>query len=198
MARTFEQFNQDYAFKEWQREMNEPIKKNPVFTFIFYFTLIVAVLASAIFAKPGSSVFGYSYRSILTNSMASEMPPGTFVLTKFMKNPAEIKVGDDITFFMSDTKIVTHRVIAIHENYEDSGMTGFETQGIDNPKPDDDIVYEGNVIGKVIWRVRYLGAILQTIADQWLYVAGGVLLLFTIIYLLGVVFKKEKPKQNMS
>ena len=193
MAQTFDEFNREYAYKEWQREMNEPIQRNPAFTFIFYFTLIVMVLASAIFAKPGSSIFGYSYRSILTNSMASEMPPGTLVLTKFMKNPAEIRIGDDITFFMTEDKIVTHRVIAVHENYDDSGMYGFQTQGIDNPSPDKDIVFDGNVVGKVVWHVRYLGAILQTISDHWLYVAGGILLLFSFAYVVGILLRKEKP-----
>ena len=195
-ARTLTQVNRDYGCHCYIEESSTKPKSNPVTTFFFYFVLIAFVLAVFVFAKPGSGFFGYSYRSILTGSMRSEMPPGTLVLTKFMKNPAEIRVGDDITFFMNETKIVTHRVIAVHENYDDSGLTGFETQGIDNEKPDKEIVYEGNVIGKVIWHVRYVGAILQTIADQWLYVAGGILLLFSIIYLLGIVFIKEKPQRQ--
>ena len=192
-ARTLMQVNQEYGYHLYIEESKIKSRSNPVTTFFFYFVLIAMVLAAAIFAKPGSSVFGYSYRSILTDSMRSEMPPGTMVLTKHIKDPAEIKVGDDITFFMSESKIVTHRVIAVHENYDDSGMYGFQTQGIDNPAPDDEIVFDGNVIGKVVWHVRTLGAILQTISDHWLYVAGGILLLFSFAYTLGVLFKKEKP-----
>ena len=195
-ARTLTQVNRDYGYHLYIEESSAKPKSNPVTTFFFYFVLIAFVLAVFVFAKPGSSFFGYSYRSILTDSMRSEMPPGTLVLTKFMKNPAEIRIGDDITFFMTEDKIVTHRVIAVHENYDDSGMYGFQTQGIDNPSPDKDIVFDGNVIGKVIWHVRYVGAILQTISDHWLYVAGGILLLFSIIYLLGIVFRKEKPRSN--
>jgi hypothetical protein len=42
-------------------------------------------------------------------------------------------------------------------------MRGFQTQGVNNQRPDDDIVYEKNVLGKVVVVLPQLGTLIMTL-----------------------------------
>ena len=116
--------------------------------------------------------------------MQSEIPQGSFILVKAV-DPTTLKVGDDITYFENESKVVTHRIIDISIDYEDSGQLGFHTKGVDNPAPDDYVTYEGNVIGKVIWHVPYLGFGLELVAGH-LFIAVGI---FVVLFIIAVLLK---------
>lgn len=139
--------------------------------FLFYFVILSAVLIAFLLSTTTESprtFFGYSYFQILTSSMQSEIPKGSIVITMRV-DENDIHVGDDITYITYDNTIITHRVINVIEDYENSGGRGFQTQGVDNNVPDRDIVYANNVIGKVIFFSPKVGTILNTIKENvWL------------------------------
>jgi signal peptidase len=85
---------------------------------------------------------------VKTESMEPEIPKSAIVTVKKVP-PTEIKVGDDITFFISENVTATHRVLTITEDYNGSGKYAFETKGIANISPDGFIV-EDDVVGKVV------------------------------------------------
>lgn len=168
---------------------------------IFYVTLVIAVAVAFFYSTNQSGVknfFGYSYFTVLTTSMQSEIPKGSLIITKHMDSSI-INIGDDITYLRSDGSTVTHRVVEIYDNYENSGARGFQTKGIDNPEADENIVYAANVVGVVIFSVDNLGLVFSFIANNlWLVFAiFGILLILS--FSLKVFFdtkKEEKAKTS--
>lgn len=158
----------------------------------FYGALVTLLIVVFVYTQSGASrsIFGYSYYNILTTSMQSTIPQGSFILVK--ETPGEeLQVGDDITFFKNADTIVTHRIIGIQANYEDSGQYGFRTQGTDNPSPDKEITYEGNVIGKVVFHIPVLGFVLEYLANHiWLIVIAFALIL-ALTYFLKILFTPD-------
>jgi signal peptidase I, archaeal type len=202
MAKSLSEFNKHYRFnkfleaeqKEQQAKKTTPI--SIISSVIFYFVLFAIVASAFIYsqqAKVGNNIFGISYYNILTDSMTSVYPRGTFILVKATKEQ-DLQVGDDITFMESETKIITHRIIEIIENHDDSNMRGFKTQGVDNPAPDKEIVFYGNVIGRVIWNVPMLGFILDYIVTHLLIVIIAIFILFAFAMCLKIFFGPEKRK----
>lgn len=135
---------------------------------IFYITLAVMVLCAVLFSRNGMShsMFGsYQYYEVLTTSMQSVYPRGSFVLVKTV-NTDTLEIGDDITYFKDSSTTITHRIVNITENYNSSGNRGFITKGIENAEPDSGIVDERNVVGLVIWHMPYLGALLTWFSEN--------------------------------
>lgn len=144
------------------------------------------------------SVFGYSIYTVWSGSMRSEMPEGSLIITRYM-SPEEIQIGDDVTYLRKDLKTVTHRVIEIHENYMDSGVRGFRTKGIDNPKPDDRIVHAENVLGVVVFHFAGAGMVLEYVRQNPLLLVGftaGVLLLISLLSALYKQWKNSWEKRE--
>ncbi|MCL2671401.1 MAG: signal peptidase I [Clostridiales bacterium] len=146
-------------------------KKKPfshLMNVLFYCVIAAILLAALLFsARSGGGLQIFHYRAfhVITDSMQSQIPVGSLVLTHEVDG-SEIRVGDDITFIRSDDAIVTHRVVNILENYQGSGELGFRTWGIENIEPDREIVRAGNVIGVVVGTVPNLGAVFSFISDN--------------------------------
>jgi signal peptidase I len=168
---------------------------------VFYAAIALIVIATLIFSgKTNGSLqlFGYSGFTVLSGSMQREIPRGSLVITKEI-DPNSIQVGDDITYLRNDSATVTHRVMDISENFEGSGERGFQTQGIENPEPDSEIVYEGNIIGVVQTSIPALGFALSYVAGNIgivLLVLGGVSLISIIISKLFASTKKDESLGN--
>ncbi|MCL1858846.1 MAG: signal peptidase I [Oscillospiraceae bacterium] len=166
---------------------------------LFYmaiFTVLVAILTSAPVNGNGSAkmFMGYSYFTVLTPSMQDEIPKGSFILVK-QADPQELNIGDNITFMKDTNTSVTHKIIDIYENYQDSGVRGFQTKGVNNINPDRDIVYESNIVGKVILVIPVAGAAISYIRENIyiVFIIFGlcILLSFLLRGLFGKPFKSS-------
>jgi signal peptidase len=143
------------------------------------------------------TIFGYTYMNVLTPSMQSVLPQGSLVIVKEV-DPESIAVGNDITFTKSDQTSVTHRVVNIIEDYEETGARGFETKGVNNDDPDFEIVLAANVVGVVKMHFPGIGSMLMWIRENPLlsigFFFGCVLLSFFIKGALASdKGKKRKP-----
>ena len=167
---------------------------------ILFYTVIGSILiATLVFGGKSTSwpnLFGYSGFHVVSSSMQPEIPQDSLVITKKVVDADSIQLGDDITFIRNDNDIVTHRVINIIENYDDSGIRGFKTWGIDNLEPDPTVVRAGDVIGVVELSIPKLGAVLASISEN----IGVVFLFLGVIAAMAIVakklfagVKKEKP-----
>lgn len=178
--------------------------KSKVSSAIFYVFLGLILAVLFIYSTEGSSTkpfFGYSYFTVLTTSMQSEIPKGSLILTKHV-DVNTIEAGNDITFLRSDNSVVTHRVIKIYENYEKAGAQAFQTKGIENPMPDQDIVYADNVIGVVKFHVAGIGDGITYIKQNivMIFILFGVLLVLTFtlkIFFGGKKKEKTSPKKSV-
>jgi len=164
---------------------------------ILFYLAIVLILFSAMTAGSGGApkvIMGYSYFSVLSASMQDEIPKGSFILVK-QTDPQDLSKGDNITYMRDRSMSVTHKIINIYENYQNSGATGFQTKGINNANPDEDIVYESNVVGKVILVVPVLGVAISYLAEN-IYI---VFIIFGLCLILSFcirgVFEKTERKQ---
>ena len=167
---------------------NQDVKVSPIRVLgntLFYVVLIFCIIAVYFFSDSDSSprnFFGYSYFTVLTTSMQSVIPQGSLIVTKNV-NPNQIEIGDDITYLVNHNTTFTHRVVDIYENYQDTGMRGFQTQGVNNPVPDEEIVIAPNIVGVVKFHVTGLGSALTYIKyNLWLIILIFVIFLALIIH----------------
>lgn len=164
---------------------------------LFFAALLGIVLGAGIYKQTyqqGSSILGHYFFTVLTTSMQSEIPKGSLVVVKTTP-AAELQVGDDITFYRDPKTIVTHRIIGIEENYENSGGRGFITKGTENPMQDEDPVHEANVMGRVIKTIPNFGFAISLIGANLKWIILLLALLFVLITSLRILFfPKSLPK----
>ena len=138
---------------------------------------------------------GFSMFTVLTGSMQDEIPQGSLVITQ-QTDPRELKIGDDVTYLSSPTTTVTHRIVGIIENYNNTGQRAFETQGIMNAKPDEQPVPAGNVVGKVIFHSYALGRAFTVLSEHWLVFLILLVLTVALIKTLKIVFGRSRSETN--
>jgi len=118
--------------------------------------VLVCLLAPAIvYAVPMVVTADHSF-IVLSSSMEPTYSPGDIIVVKDV-DPANIVVGDVITFSFGEDKVVTHRVLDIEQTEE---RLLFTTMGDAMSSPDLNPVLEENVIGKVIFSIPFYGYLL--------------------------------------
>jgi signal peptidase len=200
-VRTANDFNKEYLYGVWRAELeaaNQPRKGQAVRNAVFYAALLGMVLFAFFYSgeeNTGKSFGPFAYSRVLTGSMQSVYPKGSLITSWAVKPDEPLKAGladgTDIVFTKEDGTTVVHRVIEIFDDYEDTGMRAFRTQGVDNPEPDAWITGEINVIGRVTWHVPYVGDALAFVAENIVWVAAILVVLFVIGTMLSFALRKE-------
>ena len=138
---------------------------------LFVILLLIAVfllyyyIANKNYIKKGSGYEPkFSIYTIATGSMVPNINVLDAVINMRVDNPADLKVGDVITFrsssVLTNNLTITHRIKAITKDEE--GNVCYITKGDANNIEDDSCAKFNNIIGKVIIRIPGLGHI------QWL------------------------------
>lgn len=118
-----------------------------------FFVLVLAVAALVIVVP---MTVGGQALTVLTNSMAPGMPPGTLVIVK--PTPLDdIEVGDVLTYQIrsGDPAVVSHRVIS--RTVSTTGDTTFITKGDNNDLADPNPVTAVQIRGTVWYSLPLLG-----------------------------------------
>lgn len=162
---------------------------------ILFYLVIIGIIAGAFLVKSSSGgrptmIAGFSAFRVLSSSMEDAYPKGSLIITKSVE-PNELNVGDDITFMVSETSSITHRIISITQNYAGTGKPGFETQGVMNEKPDKDMVAASNVVGKVVFCSKFLGDLAIFVKDNWPIMIFAVAVLIALITFLKWNARRE-------
>lgn len=145
--------------------------------------LALVVVAGLLFVP---RFLGYEAFTVVSGSMEPKISVGSIVYAK--EAPFDdLKVGDIISFRLSDQANATHRIIAI-----DKDKQQFTTKGDANNAEDKSPVSYNNVIGKVGFTVPFLGFISVYIKTP-LGIALGCGIVFIIILLnfLPDIFEKK-------
>lgn len=129
----------------FKRDRKEIINTNPG-SVIPLFIAIILVLWFAM------GIFPIKPIAIATGSMEKELCPGDIAIIKKCK-PNDVNVGDIIEYKMEGYTVV-HRIA---EKKQKNGDFYFITKGDNNNAPDRDDVKEDQLIGKVIFKIKYLG-----------------------------------------
>lgn len=169
--------------------------------FLAYYTI-----STRIYSNKGEKYEPFvSLYTIVSGSMEPNIKVYDVVISKKVKSPKDIKVGDVITFVstssISKGMTITHRVIEVVET--ENGIA-YRTKGDNNLSPDTAPAEYSNVIGKVILRVPQLGRVQSFIGTQsgWLIiiVIPALIIIISdilkIFKLTGVKNKIEKIDEN--
>lgn len=141
-----------------------------------------------------------SLYTIVSGSMEPNINIYDVVVSKRVKSPNEIKVGDVITFVstssISKGFTVTHRVIEVIKT--DLGVA-YRTQGDNNLSPDTAPAEFDNIIGKVILRIPKLGKVQEFLSKKggWL-IAVIIPALFIIVSDIMKIFKLVGVKNKIN
>lgn len=165
--------------------MNPTIKKvwNLVMGLLVLAVVVIAILLA------GVRVVGVTPYAVLSGSMEPTFPVGSMIYVKAV-DFEDVKVGDAVTFRLTDDLVATHRVIEITEE-------GLRTQGDANDTPDAGAVKPGNLVGKALFCIPMFGFLSSWISQPpGLYIAGiaalGILALMFIPDLLDAADAADK------
>lgn len=106
---------------------------------------------------PFPSLFGgqarnYKVYTVQSGSMEPAIRTGSLI---FVKPAEDYEIGNIVTRKTEDPKVtVTHRIV---EKSEKNGEIFFETKGDANNAPDGEKILTGDIIGKMIWGLPFLG-----------------------------------------
>jgi signal peptidase len=153
----------------------------------FSWIIVLAVVLFAV-ALVGVKLFGVQIYTVLSGSMEPVYHTGSVIYVVDV-DPAELEVGDDITFKLSETTTATHRIIEIMTEEGNSSKLMFKTQGVANAVEDASPVSADQIIGTPVFTIPYLGYVAAYIQQPpglyvGLSVGAGLLLLVVIIELL--------------
>lgn len=160
-----------------------------IFVCFITFLLLYYIINAQIHSEDENYKPFMSIYTIVSPSMTPVINVYDVVLNIRVNNPADIKVGDIITYKSlaanSEGMTITHRVIKISKLPD--GTYEYMTQGDNNSEPDSLYVKYDNVIGKEILIIPYLGKIQFIIANQkgWLFL----LLIPVSIYMIRELLK---------
>ena len=115
---------------------------------------------------------GVSSAIVLSNSMEDKISAGDLIIT-FDKNNYKV---DDIIMYRYDGETVTHRIVEVLEN-------GYITKGDANEFPDEYVIFENNIFGKVNIIIPKYGYFIH-----WLKFEGGIFILIGVGALIFSVF----------
>ena len=126
---------------------------------IFYYFFITAVLVigafllTTLFKTPGN----YQVKIVKSGSMEPAIKTGSVIV---IKPGAEYKVGEIITFGKDDKRNIptSHRISAVRML---QGKMLYTTKGDANNAPDAKEISQNEIIGRVVFKIPYLGYVLD-------------------------------------
>lgn len=154
--------------------------------------LIIITEILLIIAFLGIKLFKISPYIVTSSSMVPKYPVGSLIYVKEVKDFNSIEVGDTITFFMKDSKIIaTHEVYKIEDNY-------FYTQGINNLDSKGNVIHDVDpvpfqrVIGKPIFCIPYLGYVNKFITKS----PGAYIVIIITLIMIVISYLLDERKES--
>ena len=163
-------------------------------------TVLVVIVVILAILLAGVRVAGLDVFVILSGSMEPEYPVGGIVYVTDA-DPAELAKGDVITFQLAEDVVATHRIIELVPDEADPNLIRFRTKGDANEVEDGSLVEAGQIIGKPVFKLPYLGYLAMFIQSaKGRYVAimicAALLLIVVLTELLAPAKPKDKPKKS--
>lgn len=159
--------------------------------------LVAAVVLLAV-ALVGVRIVGLQPYVVLSGSMEPTYSVGSLIYVK-STDYKQLKVGDPITFLVSEDTVATHRIIEVLPDEDDPNTIRYFTQGDANDAPDGSSVHYKNIIGKPVFSIPYLGYVsnyIQTPPGKYVAISGCALLML-LVFLPDVFVKDEKKNSDV-
>ena len=144
--------------------------------------ILVGLVVLLAVALVGVRVVGLQPFVVLSGSMEPTYHVGSLIYVKDV-DYKQLKVGDPITYMLSQDTVVTHRIIEVLTDEEDPDTLRFFTQGDANDTPDGTSVHYRNILGKPVFSIPYLGYVsnyIQNPPGMYVAIAAGALLILLV------------------
>lgn len=138
---------------------------------ILIILLAVLVLLNVVMTKSGEvpNIMGYSLFRVMTGSMEPTIPIDSVIITHAV-DPAEVQVGDVISYFSKDPSlngsVNTHRVVDIQQ---DGGLIYYQTRGDANNANDLYPPSGKDLIGVVVFSSHFLGTLVRLLTNPLVF-----------------------------
>lgn len=155
--------------------------------------VVLAVVLAALLV--GVRFIGLKPFVVLSGSMRPTYEVGSLIYVKSV-DYRELKVGDPITYMISQDTVVTHRIIEILVDDENPDTLRYFTQGDANTAPDGTSVHYKNIIGKPVFSIPYLGYVsnyIQNPPGMYVAIAAGAILIL-LVFLPDIFGDEDKKK----
>lgn len=172
--------------KNTDQPVTKPEKKGAGVT--AFLIVLVVITVTVLICK----IVGVKLYAVTSPSMEPALAVGEVVMTAPFKFE-NLKENDIITFYINQNlQTATHRITAINKDAQT-----FMTKGDNNDNADGSPVLYGNVVGKVVVSVPFIGyALVYLTTLQGKLTIGALLLIFVILlFLWDDGSKKEKQSQ---
>ncbi len=160
-------------------------------------TVLVILVVILALALVGIRLLGVQVYAVLSGSMEPEYPTGSLIYVRPVE-PAELEVGDVITFMVNEDTVATHRIYEILVSEEDPTVIRFRTKGDVNNAPDGSLVHYKNVLGSPIFAIPYLGYVasfIQHPPGTYFAIAIGAIVLLQV-FLPDLIFPDDKKEEK--
>ena len=135
-------------------------------------------------------LMGYTELAVLTGSMQPTLPVGTLIYVK-ETDPAQLEVGDVVTYRLDGDTMVTHRVVEINPEAQT-----LITQGDANEDPDGEIAFD-RIVGKMDFSIPYLGYISLNIRTPiGIFSICAVLVVIILLAFIPEIFSKDEEEKK--
>lgn len=161
-------------------------------TIVFIVAIILIfslTLQKMIFKDDVPSILGYKILQVMSGSMSGEFETEDTIIIRQIKNESEIKIGDIITFKVDENTLVTHRVVEIVKNEND---TEYVTKGDANNSVDTQKVKFKDIEGKYLFKTIILGKIIKIIQSP----IGINFVLILPLLIIAIIVINDKDKEN--
>ncbi len=161
--------------------------------------VLVLVLALAALVVVIPKVAGGIPLTVLTSSMIPKFPPGTLVVDVPVKT-TDLRIGDVATYQIVSGKpgVITHRIIAIHN--DSNGTRTFQFKGDNNSQPDPGEILADQVQGRVWYSLPYFGYVNNAVNGQnkaWIVpVVAGLLFAYAAYTIATAVVAARRQKRQ--
>ena len=162
----------------------------------WFSSILVASVVLLAVALVGVRIVGLQPYVVLSGSMEPTYSVGSLIYVK-STDYKQLKVGDPITFLVSEDTVATHRIIEVLPDEDDPNTIRYFTQGDANDAPDGSSVHYKNIIGKPVFSIPYLGYVsnyIQTPPGKYVAISGCALLMLLVF--LPDIFAKDEKKDS--
>ena len=162
-------------------------------------TILVILMIVVAVLMVGVRLFGLQVYTVLSGSMEPELPVGAIVYVREV-DPGTLELRDVITFRLSEETTVTHRIIDIIHDENNPDKLLFQTQGDSNNVADGALVEPEHIIGKVIFKLPYMGYLAMFLGTRQgklaaIAACAAMLLITLMSELLNQAVKERLKKQ---
>lgn len=146
-----------------------------------------------------SNLAGFTPLTVQSESMAPTFDENDLIIIQ-QCDPSTLQVGDIITFHTiidNQYALNTHRIESINQV---NGVNSYTTKGDNNDLTDQHVIADGDIVGKYVFKIPYMGAVMDFLSSTWGFLIVIVLpmLLFFIYQVYHLVIVGMNLKRAMA